>query len=243
MGLRNVLLLSSAIGVPRFIFSSSVAACRIPPLGHVITEETPPHGGHVYAVTKREGEAMMFEFSDRLHPVIVRFAALFSDWCEYPPLFMFLKTWLSSAWNRNILGGQGQSAIPYLHVKDLMFFLLEVIARFDTLRPCEILIASPDGATSHRELYEAATLAYAGSRQKPIFMPRPLCGPGMWARDLFGRLTGDRPFERPWMSEYIDTVMAIDASRTRRRLDWAPRRASRSCGGCRSSSRTSRPTR
>jgi hypothetical protein len=42
-------------------------------------------------------------------------------------------------------------------------------------------------------------------------------------RDLFGRLTGNRPFERPWMAESIDTVMTVDASRTRLRLQWAPR--------------------
>ena len=30
------------------------------------------------------------------------------------------------------------------------------------------------------------------------------------------------PFERAWMADYIDLRLDIDASRTRRRLDWAP---------------------
>ena len=223
IGLRHVLEAATRIGVRHFVFSSSVAACRIPRPGRAITEESPPHGKHIYAVTKREGEAMMFEFSDRLHPVIVRFAALFSDWCEYPPLFMFLETWLKAVWNQRILGGQGRSAIPYLHISDAVLFLIEVLSRLEELRPCEVLIASPDGAVSHRQLFEATTMAYYGARRKPVSMPRALCGPGMWGRDLFGRLTGDRPFERPWMAEYIDTVMTINSSRTRKRLDWAPR--------------------
>jgi hypothetical protein len=54
-------------------------------------------------------------------------------------------------------------------------------------------------------------------------MPKLLCGPGMWARELAGRVIGDPPFERPWMADYIDTRMTIDASRTRARLGWAPR--------------------
>jgi hypothetical protein len=54
-------------------------------------------------------------------------------------------------------------------------------------------------------------------------MPRALCGPGMLARDLLGRLGGNRPFERPWMARYIDQELRIDASRTRARLGWAPR--------------------
>lgn len=37
----------------------------------------------------------------------------------------------------------------------------------------------------------------------------------MWGRALLGRLTGDMPFERPWMADYIDLKMTIDARRTR----------------------------
>jgi nucleoside-diphosphate-sugar epimerase len=223
VGLRNVLESAVATGVRHFVFSSSILACRPPRPGRAITEESPPHGKHIAAVTAREGEAMMFEFSDRLHPVIVRFAPLFSDWCEYPPLFMFLETWLSREWNHRILAGQGRSAVPYLHINDLVLFLLDVLARLDEWKPCEVLMASPDGAVSHRELYEASTLAFFGARQQPMFMPKALCRPGILARDLVGRLTGHRPFERPWMADYIDTVMTTDASRTRKRMDWAPR--------------------
>ena len=41
-------------------------------------------------------------------------------------------------------------------------------------------------------------------------------------REERGRLTGRMPFERRWMGEYIDLKLNIDASRTRRRLGWAP---------------------
>ncbi len=223
VGLRNVLEAAAATLVRHFVFSSSILACRPPRPGRAIDEESPPHGTHIAAIATREGEAMTFEFSDRLHPVIVRFAPLFSDWCEYPPLFMFLETWLSRAWNRRMLGGKGRSAVPYLHISDLVLFLHEVLARIQEWKPCEVLIASPDGAVSHRELYEAATLAYYGARQEPMLVPKALCGPGIRLRDLVGRLTGHRPFERVWMAEYIDKVMAVDATRTRRRMDWAPR--------------------
>jgi len=223
VGLRHVLDLSVATGVRHFVFSSSVAACALPPRGKALSEDSPPDGRHIYARTKAKGEEMLREYSPYLHPVIVRFAALFSDWCEYPPLFMFLQTWLGSTWQRRVLGGKGESAIPYLHVHDVVLFLEQVLARLDRIRSCEVLIASPDAAVSHRQLYEASTLAYHGTRHKPLFMPRPLCRPGMYARDLMGRLMGQRPFEQPWMADYIDTVMAIDASRTRTRLGWAPR--------------------
>ncbi len=85
----------------QFFFSSSVAACELPPRGKTLDETSPPDGRHVYAQTKRIGETMVGGYKDRFTPVIVRFAAMFSDWCEYPPLYMFLETWLSNAWNRH----------------------------------------------------------------------------------------------------------------------------------------------
>jgi nucleoside-diphosphate-sugar epimerase len=222
-GLRNVLDLSRGLYLGQFLFSSSVAASQLPAPGQVLDESSVPDGDHVYAKTKKIGEEMLADYADAFPAVIVRFAAMFSDWCEYPPLYMFLSTWLSGAWNRSLLGGKGLSAIPYLHVRDAVSFVRRVIDRRAELEPGEILVASPDGATNHRELFEAATLQNDGTRRRPLMMPKALCGPGMWAMDLLGRLTGERPFERPWMARYIDLAMTIDASRTRARLGWAPR--------------------
>lgn len=223
VGLRHVLRAAAAHGVRHFVFASALLACKPPRAGRMITEESPPHGQHIDAVTKREGEALMFEFSDRLHPVIIRFAPLFSDWCEYPPLFMLLETWLSDAWDRRMVCGHGKSAVPYLHISDAILFLQDVLSRLGDLKPCEVLLASGSHAVSHRELYESATLAFSGARQKPMFVPRPLCGPALAARDLAARVGGAPPVERAWLAGSIDTEMRTDARRTRLRLDWAPR--------------------
>ncbi len=222
-GLRNVLDQCVAIGVRRFVFSSSVAASRFPPPGGVLDERSQPDGDHIYARTKAAGEAMLREYRDRMRSVIVRFAALFSDWCEYPPLFVFLSTWLSTAWNRRILAGRGASAIPYLHVWEVDPFLKRVLDRIDEFGPEEVLIASPDGAVSHKQLFEAATLLFHGEPSRPRYLPKSVCALGIRVRDLIGRLGTERPFEKPWMAKYIDLAMTVDASATRKRLEWAPR--------------------
>jgi nucleoside-diphosphate-sugar epimerase len=222
-GMRNVLELAPGVGVRRVVFPSSLAACRFPPAGRALDETSPPDGEHIYARSKKAGEEMLREFQDRLRGTTVRFAALFSDWCEYAPLFMFLQTWLSNAWNRRVLGGRGRSAIPYLHIRDAVAFLTAVIERGDTLAPGEVLVASPDGAVTHAELFEVATAFYYGAPRRPLHVPRVLCGPAMRAREVLGRFTGHRPFERAWMARYIDLRMTADGSRTRERLGWAPR--------------------
>lgn len=222
-GLRNVLEAAVAARIPRFVFASSLAACAFPHPGEALTEQSPPDGAHVYARTKRAGEQMLREYSDRMKCVIVRFAAMFSDYCEYPPLYKFLETWLSRAWNRRILGGRGASAIPFLHVRDAARMVRTVIRRFDTLDDGEVLIASPDGCTSHLELYEAATEAYFHEPREALFVPKLLVRPGIRARLLVARLTGNMPFERPWMADFVDRQMRVDGAHTRARIGWAPR--------------------
>lgn len=221
--LRNVLELAPSLALRRFIFASSVAACDFPPPGHALDESSPPDGDHRYAETKRIGEQMLRRHADRVPSCIVRFAAMYSDWCEHPPLYVFLETWLSRRWNARILGGRGASAVPYLHVRDAMMMLGSVLERMDELAPCEVLCASPDGATSHRQLFAAATAYHFGRTVRPLAVPRWLAGAGIRLRDALGRLAGERPFERPWMARYIDKALTVDSQRTRRRLGWAPR--------------------
>jgi len=98
-GTRLVLDRAEGLGLRLFVFASSVAACGFSSPGRPITEDTPPDGEHVYAVTKRIGEEMLRERARGVRSCIVRFAALFSDWSEYPPLHSFLETWLSRRWN------------------------------------------------------------------------------------------------------------------------------------------------
>lgn len=223
-GTRHVLEECRALGTIRhFVFSSSVAACRFPPPGGTLNEHSAPDGEHIYARTKREGERMLGEFSASFQSVIVRFAAAFSDWCEYPPLFVFISTWLGSAWNRRMLGGRGESAIPYVHVQEIPPFFRALLHRVGELQQGQVLICGADRAVNHRELYESVTEHFTGRRERPFHMPKAICGPGMQVMDLVGQLLGERPFERPWMAQYIDEVLAIDSTETRRLLHWGTR--------------------
>lgn len=221
-GTRLLLEHAEPLRLQRFIFASSIAACDFFTPGHPITEDSPPNADHFYARSKRAGEELMQKFADRIPTAIVRLAALFSDWCEYPPLYVFFETWLSRGWNRSILGGKGRTSVPYLHVRDAAECFAAVIDR-DDIKPAEIFLASADGAVSHRQLFDAVTAYAEKEKRKPILVPRWLAQPGMWLRDIGGRLIASRPFEQPWMARYLDTELVVDAQGTRDRLGWAPR--------------------
>lgn len=222
LGTRNVLELAATLRLRKLIFTSSLAACPFTAESERVTEATPLVETFPYARSKRRGEELIQAYRDRVPACIVRPAAIFSDWCEYVPLDVFLRTWCSHGWNARVVGGRGRSAIPYLHVEDLLALLIRVVESLDELRPSEVLLASPDSCTSHLDLFRAATAAWFGEPRRPVFFPPQLARPGIGLRERVGRITGRMPFERSWMVDYIDRRLDVDASGTRRRIDWAP---------------------
>jgi nucleoside-diphosphate-sugar epimerase len=221
-GTRHMLEAAKWLSIRRFIFSSSLAACEFPPPGKSVTEKTLPDARFPYAVSKLRGEELVKEYSRWFPCSTVRLAAVFSDWCEYPPLSVFLSTWFSGRWNARILGGRGESAVSYIHVRDLNRLFLTLIEKTHDLPPHDTYNASPNGSTSHLRLFETATRYYYGRTVPPIFMPKSLAYPGILFRRIWGQCTGKPVFEQTWMVKYIDRKLNVDSAYTRRALGWEP---------------------
>lgn len=220
---RYLLELSNMLKVKRFIFSSSVAACNFPPKGKAITEESPADGDFPYACSKRRAELLIKEYSESFPCSIVRLAAVYSDWCEYPMLYMLLKHWLSK--NKimsKVVAGHGESAIPYIHIRDLIKLFLRIIDINDTLPQFGLYIAGPSGSVSHNELFKTATRYFYGHDVKSFRIPKFLARMGFYVLSFSGWLIGKEMLEKPWMAEYIDKKLAIDASATYAALGWKP---------------------
>ena len=165
-----------------------MAACEFPRREGPITEATPPDGRHIYAWSKREGERLVRGQRGAIPTCIVRFGAVYSDWCEYPPLYVFLNTWLGGSWRARILAGRGRSAIPYIHIRDVVTFFRRLLLRHERLGPGEILIASTTGCTSHRTLFELRDPFVHRVGQAAGSVSRPLCGLGMLLMSALGRI-------------------------------------------------------
>ncbi len=216
---------AESLGLKRFIFASSLVVSEFPQAGEVLTENSSLDADFPYAVTKIAGEAMARKWSRVFPCTVVRFAAVFSDWCEYGPLYKFLETWSSHSWKSRVIGGRGNSAVPYIHIVCLSKMLHTILDQTQELKPFDILIASPDESSSHQELYDLSTRFVFGEKRNAIHMPVPLARLGVILLDLLGRIIRSRPFERPWMMKYVDQRMNVDASYTRETLKWdmAPR--------------------
>ena len=221
-GTKNILDNIYKLEIKRFIFSSSLTVTEFNRPGLIINENSPANATFPYAISKRKAEEMLYTFSGQFPVTIIRLAAIFSDWCEYGPLYIFLSKWLSNKWDARILAGKGNSAVPYLHVRNLVQFFKTIIIKSENLPRYQIAIASPNGDTSHKELFEISRRYFFGQSVSAFYIPKWFAYWGVFMKDQLGKIIKRRPFERPWMIKYIDLRMNIDSSETQKLLNWKP---------------------
>lgn len=224
IGTKNILEFAKSISLKRFVFASSLAACNFPANGEKITEKSIPNADYHYARSKKAGEELVKEYSKYFPASVIRFAAIYSDWCEFAPLYKFLTTWLSKKIDSRFLAGKGESAIPYIHVNDVCSLIKKIYKENKNLSSFNVYNASFDGSTSHLNLFELATRYYYGEPVKPFFLPKFLAYPALLLKNILKHLhlTCEQPFERYWMIKYIDLKLDVDSSYTRKALGWHP---------------------
>jgi len=220
---KTLLEFARKTSIKRFIFTSSLVASRFPKPGDLVYEKSEPDADFPYAITKRESEKFIKKYSEYFPCSIVRLAAVISDWCEYEPLYNFLKIWLSDRWDARILPGHGSMAIPYIHVCCVVKLFDQILKKTVELDDYTVFLASTDVPISLKKLFKISTRFYFGQAKTPIFIPKFLARLGVYLRDLWGRMRGNRPFERVWMTDYIDEQFPSDCSYTRNILDWEPK--------------------
>jgi nucleoside-diphosphate-sugar epimerase len=221
-GTRLVLKYAKGLNLKRFIFASSLTVSDFGKKGPVLNEKSKADANFPYALSKKEGEKIVKKFSKNIPCTVVRCAAIFSDWCEYGPLYVLLSMWLSERWDSNILSGRGEAAIPYFHTRNLNALFFTIIQRSSTLKNYDVFIASHDGCTSQKELHNISMRYNYGESTRIRFFPTWFSMLGVTALYLFGLLKGKKPFIRPWMLKLTDKKMIIDASNTRKILNWRP---------------------
>ncbi len=222
-GTENTLKMAEGIGAKRLFFSSSLAGCQFPDKDRVISEKTPLTADFPYARSKAKAESIIQDYSSRIPSTIIRLAAVFSDWCEYPPLYIFLETWLSKSPLSRLVGGKGDFAIPYIHIKDVIGFIYHLIKLEQSLPQIGVYIASQPQAVTLDEIYTTATKYYYNEPRYPKHLPQLLATTGLYINTGLCRLFNKETFLRPWMGHYLDKQLNVDPSWTYGQLNWRPK--------------------
>lgn len=221
-GTQHLLENTEKLNIERFYYSSSLTVTDFSETNEIINETSPADAKGPYPQSKAKAEKLVEQFSQFFPCTIIRTSAIFSDWCEFGPLYILLSTWLSSNWRSKILGGHGETAIPYLHILDLVNLFIRVMGNRSKFPQFNILIASPNSCISHRELFNLATRYNFGQSMSPSFLPRILSLIGIITTYFFSKLINKTTFERPWMAKYIDKQMNVDSSKTQQFIEWKP---------------------
>jgi nucleoside-diphosphate-sugar epimerase len=211
------------MGVKRFVFASSLTVTQFSKNDKKINENSPLDATNPYAQSKQAAEDIIREYSSRFPCTIVRIAAIYSDWGEHGPLYILLKKWLGDGWQSRFIAGRGETALPYLHVKDLNHLWLKIIDNHNKLTALDIILASPDGCSSHNDIYQFATSCYSGQVKKAYYIPVWIAALGIMLLQSSSFIGNSKQqFERLWMLKYIDSRMDVDASASRRLIEWKP---------------------
>ena len=220
-GTSNVLNASKNEGVKRLIFASSIAAMEPPAGSSFLTEDSSTSEYIPYARSKSLGEKLIIETSGHVPFTILRIAGVFSDWCELPPLYGLIKLWTSAFPFGCMIPGRGKSAIPYIHLNDLVSFVRKCILWDHKLGPSHIFLASQQGAVLHSQLFPAIrSESIYPSGIRPIHINQKFAKTGLRFRHALGAVNGNIPYERPWMLDYLDKSWNADTAKTREILHW-----------------------
>jgi nucleoside-diphosphate-sugar epimerase len=202
-------------GIHHLIFASSMAVHLPPPPGSVITEDTVPDASIPYARSKIMGEAVLEAGAGRMPVTVLRIGGVFTEWCELPPLYGLMALWLGP-WplNRAVLG-RGLTAMPYIHMDDLVDLVVTCVTNGALRKGRTTLLACGPRCVDHRSLFAAVRPGV-----KAWGLPIGFAGLGLRARMGLAYVGGTVPFERPWMLQYADLSLTADARRTCERTGW-----------------------
>lgn len=224
-GTRNILECIPLLKPKRFIFSSSLAVTGFHRHETIIKENSTANADNrnPYIRTKIIAENLVRESATDFPCAIIRMPAIFTDWCEHPPLYALLHNWQGKGLLSNVIVGRGETAIPYIHAADLNRFFQKMMDVHDKLTDFEILLATPNMSVSHLQLFKAVKKENEQADAKPFHCPVWLAWLALTIKNLLGRAAGHRPFEQPWMLKYIDRKMKTDASKTKSMINWKTR--------------------
>lgn len=221
-GTKNIIEAASGAGVSRILFAGSIASLEPPGPGKVLTEKSKPEGKVAYARSKAIGEKLFFKNAHRVPAVTLRLGGVFTDWCELPPLFSVIKIWHKPFLGR-IIPGKGLAGFPYIHRKDVVAQVKQIIKKDDVLDRYEVLLGAPSGAVCQKELFPIIRRACSPNFSiSPLYVPSNIARLMLHSKFLANTILRRNTYERAWMLDYADRPLVVNAEYTVQRLGWKP---------------------
>ncbi len=205
--------------VEQFIFASTMLVHAPGEPGQFITEDWPIGPTWAYPESKVRTEALIHAQRGDIHAVTLRLAGVYDDVCHSPPLAHQMQRIAERQLAGHLYSGETSHGQSFLHLDDVVDAIERAVERRSELLPeTTILLGEPE-TLSYDELQHTFMRLIHGKSSETHTVPGFIAKAGAWVQD---HMPGEEPFIKPWMIDRANDHYALDITRARTLLDWAP---------------------
>jgi nucleoside-diphosphate-sugar epimerase len=221
-GTERLLRLLKTAKPQQFVFSSTMLVHAPCEPGQHINEDWPLEPKWDYPLSKVETEELIRREQGDVPVVLLRIAGVYTDRCQSVPIANQIQRIYERRLTSKVFPGDTSRGQSMVHLDDVVAAFRATVARRATLpREATILIGEPD-PLSYDELQRLlARYIHGDDDWDTIRIPKAVAKAGAWVQDQIPGI--EEPFIKPWMIDLADDHYALDISRARSLLGWAPR--------------------
>ncbi len=229
-GTRSLLRQLQQFDVEQFVYASTMlvhAPCRP---GGRIDETAPIDPRWAYPQSKADAEAVIQAEHGTIPYVILRLAGVYDEATVVPTLAQQIARIYDRSFESYFYSGSGLVGQSMLHREDMLDAFVRTIDRRDELPRDTAILIGEEEAIGYDALQDDLGYLIHGDKNWPTLrVPKPLAAAGAWAQDKLEPIIpdafdqGEDPFIKPFMIFMADDHYALDISRARSQLGWAPK--------------------
>jgi nucleoside-diphosphate-sugar epimerase len=226
-GTRRLLAaLKHNLTVEQFIFSSTMLVHAPCQPGQRINEDWPLEPKWDYPKSKVDTENLLSAERGEIPIVLLRIAGVYDDHCDSIPIANQIQRIYERQLTGKVFPGDISTGQAFVHIDDLVDAMVRAVDRRASLGPeTTLLIGEPDPLSYDEVQRMLAWLIHDEKDWDTTRVPKPVAKAGAWVQDKIPGV--EDPFIQPWMIDLADDHYALDITRARKLLDWAPKRSLR----------------
>lgn len=230
-GTRHLLKALQGFEVERFVYSSTMLVHRAVSPGERVDEDDPIEPGWAYPASKARAEAAIAESRGDVPVTILRLAGLYDEETAVPTLSHQIARIYGRGLKSHLHSGDPDAGQAFIHREDMMRLFEATVERRADLPAHHAILAGEEEAVSYRRLQDAIGREIHGAETwETLTLPQSVAKIGAELEVAAEPVVpddidkGEKPFLRPFMIDLSRDHYALDISRARAELDWAPKR-------------------
>ncbi len=218
-GTSNLLQeLNKQMETEQLIFSSTHLLYQPVEQGKKIKENDPLLAKWEYPQSKIDTEKMVMTQKGKAKAFIMRIAGAYNDFCHSIPVSHQIQRIFEKKFTSHFYGGDLLTGNAFIHMDDLIDAFEKAVDKRMEFNDSEIVNISDGTSPTYEELQDEIGKLIYGKEWKTIEMPKELAKAGSWLQNLVSD-----EFIKPWMMDIAADNYALDISKAKDILNWAPK--------------------